>query len=424
MKIKDIEKYIRKHTNADDFSCSISETESHETRFAQNSITQHIAGPKLDISLELSFGEKSGSCSVNQSDEASLDFLIKTAEDIACLAPEDPEHMPSTGPAKLPEVQNCAPATLSLKPKAMVEIVQKSIDKAIAMDALVSGMCEKHLNKHWVFSKNGFVGCNEGTSFGHSMTLKKGEVETKVSYEAKDYAPFDLDAEFSRLQAQAEALAGMQSFEAQKIAVILRPEALQELIWYLTWMMNRRQSDEGFTAFTGQLGKKFLGEKFSLYSTLKQPAISAFPFSSEGLPSKETTWVKNGVLKNMPANRYWAQKVGCEPQHIFNMYIPGGKTSEEEMMKMVPRGLIINRFWYIRTVDMKVGELTGMTRDGVLYFEGGKVKHAVNNLRFNEIPHDMTRRILALGAEKLASPASIVPTALVDGFNFVDKTSF
>jgi len=424
MKIKDIEKYIREHTQADDFICFVSENESHETRFAQNGITQHIAGPKLSISLELSFGEKSGSCRVNQADEASLDFLIKTAEDIARLAPADPEHMPSAGPAKLPKVENCAKATMKLKPKTMVDIVQKSINKAIAANALVSGMCEKHLLKSWTFTKNGFAGSNEGSSFGHSMTLKKGEVETKVSYEAKDYAPFDLDQEFARLKSQAKALASMQSFEAQKIAVILRPEALQELIWYMTWMMNRRQSDEGFTAFTGQMGQKFLGEKFSLYSTLKHKSLSAFPFSSEGLPSTETTWVENGVIKNMPANRYWAQKVGCEPLHIFNMYIPGAESSEEEMMKMVPRGLIINRFLYIRAVDMKVGELTGMTRDGVLYFEDGKIKHAVNNLRFNEIPHEMTRRILALGAEKLASPAMIAPTVLVDGFNFVDKTTF
>jgi len=71
-----------------------------------------------------------------------------------------------------------------------------------------------------------------------------------------------------------------------------------------------------------------------------------------------------------------------------------------------------------------VGELTGMTRDGVLYFEDGKVKHAVNNLRFNEIPHDTTRRILALGKNVLASSHMKLPTMLIDGFNFVDKTSF
>jgi predicted Zn-dependent protease len=73
---------------------------------------------------------------------------------------------------------------------------------------------------------------------------------------------------------------------------------------------------------------------------------------------------------------------------------------------------------------MKAGELTGMTRDGVLYFENGAVKHAVNNLRFNEIPHDVTRRILAMGKAELASPHAIVPTILADNFNFVDKTSF
>ena len=94
------------------------------------------------------------------------------------------------------------------------------------------------------------------------------------------------------------------------------------------------------------------------------------------------------------------------------------------MMKMVPKGLIINRFWYIRTVDAKAGELTGMTRDGVLYFENGKVQHAVNNLRFNEIPHDTTKRMLALGESVLADSSVKLPTVLVDNFNFVDKTSF
>jgi predicted Zn-dependent protease len=60
----------------------------------------------------------------------------------------------------------------------------------------------------------------------------------------------------------------------------------------------------------------------------------------------------------------------------------------------------------------------------VLYFEAGKVRHAVNNLRFNEIPHEMTRRVLALGSNKLSAPSANLPTMLIDDFNFVDKTSF
>jgi predicted Zn-dependent protease len=424
MNFEKINQYIKQHCTADDYSVYISYSDSHETRFAQNGITQHIAGPKLDITLHVSFGTQSGSCTVNQDDEQNLAFMLKTAEDIAKIAPEDPEYISSAPFAELPKVNNCDPATRDLDPKQMVDIVQKAIDKAKAMDATVSGMTEKHYNERLMFTKNGFVGQDCQTEFGHSMTLKKGTVETKVDYNAKDFAAFNLDKDFSRLAAQAEALAGMQSFEPQKIAVILRPGALQELMWFMGWMMNRRQSDEGFTPFTDQLGKQFFGEKFNWYSTLGRKELVARPYNNEGIASTEIPWVEQGVLKTMPTNRYWAKKVGATPSSVYNVYIPGGDTTEEEMMQMVPRGLIINRFWYIRTVDAKAGELTGMTRDGVLYFEDGKVKHAVNNLRFNEIPHDVTRRILALGANELASASVSVPTMLIDAFNFVDKTSF
>jgi len=424
MNIEKIEQYIKDHCTADDYTLVADLDESHETRFAQNGITQHIAGPKVSIKLRVSFGAKSGSCEINQADEENLDFMIKTAEAIARMAPEDPEHMPSPQEVDVPKTQNYSEATVALEPKAMVDIVQKSIDKAIAQDAMVSGMCERHISKNWMLSKSGFCGHDIHSSFGHSMTLKKGEVETKVSYEAKDFAGFNLEQEFDRLSSQATALADMHSFDPCKIPVILRPEALQELIWFLAWGLNRRQADEGLSPFSGLLGKPCFGEKFSLLSTLKRPEMIAPGYSYEGVPARETTWVEAGILKNMETNRYWAQKIGQEPKRIFNFYIPGADSTEEEMMKMVPRGLIINRFWYIRHVDMKRGELTGMTRDGVLYFEDGKVRHAVNNLRFNEIPQEMTQRILALGKEKLCSTHAIVPTILADDFNFVDKTSF
>lgn len=424
MNSEKILQYIKQHSNADDWSLFISYWDSHETRFAQNGITQHITGPKLDITLNVSYGSKSGSCTVNQANDESLEFLLKTAQDIARIAPEDPEFMPSAEAAELPKVNNCDEETKNLDPKQMVEIVQKAIDKAKAFDSTVSGMTEKHYHNSWMFTKNGFAGHSERTGFGHSMTLKKAEVETKVDYEAKCFAGFDLDKDFAQLQSQAIALAGLHVFEPQKIAVIMRPSALMELMWFMGWMMNRRQSDEGFTPFTGQLGKPFFGEKFSWFSTLQQPQLVARPYDYEGNVSREIAWVENGILKNMPTNRYWAKKVNGTPGSSYNIYIPGGNSTEEEMMQMVPRGLILNRLWYIRTVDAKSGELTGMTRDGVLYFENGKVQHAVNNLRFNEIPHDATRRILALGASKLASASSMLPTMLIDNFNFVDKTSF
>lgn len=415
--------YIRQHCHADDFSLYIRCTESHETRFAQNRVTQHLAGPTFSINLTAAFDNRTGSASVTQDDPASLDKLIQTACDIASLNQPDPEFIPTEGPKELPQVQNCDPATKELEPAKMVDIVQYMIDQAKAFDAMVSGLTEKHFHQHMQVTKNGFVGYDESTDFGHSMTLKKNDVETKVSYDSKSYGGFDQAAEFNRLKEQAISLTDKRDMDATPIAVILRPYALQDLIWYMTWMMDRRSSDEGFTPFTGQMGKLFFGEKFSLYSTLDIPAIKARPYG-DGIASKNTTWVENGVIRNMPTNRYWAKTNNLEPNYFFNLYVPGADATEEEMMQMVPRGLILNQFWYIRTVDAKAGELTGMTRDGVLYFEDGKVRHAVNNFRFNEIPHLATRRILALGPSIPTACSAMLPSLLIDNFNFVDKTTF
>ncbi|MCB5223622.1 MAG: metallopeptidase TldD-related protein [Candidatus Cloacimonadaceae bacterium] len=419
-----IAQFVKNNCQADDYTLNIDLGDSHETRFAQNAITQHIAGPSLNISLEVAFGQQTGSCRVNQGDEETLKHLIRTAEGIARYNRPDPEYMPSIGLQELPKVNNCDPETRDLAPEKMVEIVGKSIDQAKTWGAMVSGMTEKHLWEMGLFTKNGFAGYDTNTTFGHSMTLKKDAVETKVSYSAKDFGGFSLEQELQRLGSQADSLADLHDFDPEKIPVILRPSAWEELLWFMAWMMNRRQSDEGFTPYTGKLGEAFFGPKFSLRSTLKEPRLSASPWDLEGIACKEISWVENGVLKNLPTNRHWAKEKNTEPISIYNFYIPGEGTSEEEMMAMVPRGLIINRFWYIRTVDAKAGEFTGMTRDGVLYFEDGKIKHAVNNLRFNEIPHDATRRILALGKPQLTSSIGMMPTLLIDGFNFVDKTGF
>jgi predicted Zn-dependent protease len=419
-----IAEYIKKHVKADDYNLRISARDSHETRFAQNAITQHIAGENIDIDLEVAFENKTGRCSINQSDEASLANMIQTAEEMAILNQPDPEYVESAKTQKYPVVQNAPQTTLDLTPEQMVEIIRKSIASGDKRGATVSGMTEKHYVEVFNSTKNGFTGNYDLTEFGHSMTLKKDHIETKVSFASKDFAAFNLEKEIAQLNEQFDSLSNPQPFEAGRIPVIIRPGALMEFYWFMMWMMNRRQADEGMTAFTDQIGKQFLGEKFSLASTLTMPDLVATPYSWDTVVSEETYWIRNGVVETMPTPRYWAKLKNLKSASPFNVYIPGGNATEAEMMKLVPRGLIVNRFWYIRPVDMKAGELTGMTRDGVLYFEDGKVKHAVNNLRFNEIPHDTTRRILALGESILTDASVKLPTVLVDGFNFVDTTTF
>ena len=190
------------------------------------------------------------------------------------------------------------------------------------------------------------------------------------------------------------------------------------------WMMSRRHADEGMTPYSDQIGKNFFGKDFTLRSTIHDPELSTHPFYHGGIPADDIDWVKDGQLLTLSTDRYWAKKTNSQPTAMYNVFIPGKGVSEEEMMKIAGCGIIVNHMWYIRTVDNKSGEFTGMTRDGVLYFEDGVIRHAVNNMRWNEIPHEATHRILASGLPTLTSSEVKVPAMLIDCFNFVDKTSF
>ena len=71
--------------------------------------------------------------------------------------------------------------------------------------------------------------------------------------------------------------------------------------------------------------------------------------------------------------------------------------SREELIKSTKRGILVTRFWYIRSVDPQTLLYTGLTRDGTFYIENGEIKYPVKNFRFNESPIVMLNNIESLG---------------------------
>mgnify|MGYP002039698132 CR=1 FL=1 len=99
----------------------------------------------------------------------------------------------------------------------------------------------------------------------------------------------------------------------------------------------------------------------------------------------------------------------------------GGDTSFDEMIKSTKRGILVTRFWYIRSVDPQTLLFTGLTRDGTFYIENGQIKYPVKNFRFNESPIIMLNNLEALGkqigipGEMLAATVADYNKALDDG---------
>lgn len=330
-----------------------------------------------------------------------------------------------TGPTLLEREPNFDQEIADLTVEDHLAIIKRCIDNALEQDAVVSGMVSRYIINSFLVTKNGFVGENKATIFEHSMTIKKDEKETRVSTSVIKKSLHDIDAMLKELNTNFQAIDKPNEMLPCRIPVILRPQAVIDIFSFMSWFMDRRGADLGMTPFSNQIGKEFFGKDFNMCSTLDDDRILRQAFDGSGLLNQNTEWAKDGVLMNLPTGKAYAQQHNLKNvNQPFNIVIAGGDKSEEDMMKMVDEGLIINRFWYIRVIDGKSGELTGLTRDGVLYFKNGKIEKSVNNFRWNEIPHDMTRRILALGKQVVNDTNSIIPTMLIKDFHLVDNTRF
>ena len=197
-----------------------------------------------------------------------------------------------------------------------------------------------------------------------------------------------------------ESLSKPKQSEIGSYNVILMPEAVMQFYMTMVWYFDRKSADLGFTPYHKQVGEKLFGEKFNLRSNIEDQNLTVQLFTPGGLVARSINWVKGGVIGEMPTDISYAQKIDSDPSYFCNFIIDGEDSTVEEMMGMVDNGLIINNLWYLRNVDTKTGEITGLTRDGVNYFENGEIKHSLTNLRFNEIPFEVTKRIFSYGKIK------------------------
>jgi predicted Zn-dependent protease len=128
------------------------------------------------------------------------------------------------------------------------------------------------------------------------------------------------------------------------------------------------------------------------------------------------------VVKALAINRYWARKTEREPLPMSGgLILEGGSGTVDELVAGTERGLLVTRFWYIRTVNPRTLQQTGLTRDGVWLVEKGKIVGPVNNFRFNESPANLLANAEAMSAS-VSTGDAVVPAVRARNFNFSSKS--
>jgi predicted Zn-dependent protease len=55
----------------------------------------------------------------------------------------------------------------------------------------------------------------------------------------------------------------------------------------------------------------------------------------------------------------------------------GGEGTIDDLVRSSERGILVSRFWYIRSLVPRTILYTGLTRDGTFLIEYGRISHPV-----------------------------------------------
>jgi predicted Zn-dependent protease len=82
-------------TKADQCEVTINGSRKGNIRYARNAVSTAGLIEDTQLVVSVAFGKKQGTATINEFDEKSLEKAVRRAEDLARLAPENPEFMPT-----------------------------------------------------------------------------------------------------------------------------------------------------------------------------------------------------------------------------------------------------------------------------------------------------------------------------------------
>ena len=416
-------------SRADGCEVNLNGSDNGNIRYARNSVSTSGEDSNVNLVVQSYYGKKAGTATINEFDDASLEKVIRRAEELAQLAPENPEFMEPLPQQEYGPSKTWSDVTAKITPEYRAQAAADSINPATSKDITAAGYLEDSRSFAAMMNSKGLFAYNTATGVDFTVTMRTND-GTGSGWASREFNDASLlnTAEASKVAMDKALMSrNAKAIEPGKYTVILEPEAASNLIGLMINGMNARTADEGRSYLSKKgggtkLGEKIVDERVNIYTDPQNEMVPASPWTGNGLPREKMDLVRGGVVKNLIYDRYWASQKNVPPVAFpGNRIMDGGSASLEDMIKDTKKGILVTRFWYIRAVDPQTLLYTGLTRDGTFYIENGVIKHPVKNFRFNESPVIMLNNLETLGKQVRVGGfggGSLIPYMKIRDFTF------
>jgi PmbA protein len=436
---EELSRHLLALSAADETEVVVASSDTALARFTHEAFNQSVATVATEIAVRAIVDGRSGVASSNlQRDDPRS--LVERAIAMARLSPRDPALPPlPVGRIAAAPPNAFVAATAHATPEDRARRCAAVFESAEGAGCWCAGYAATGSAGVTIANTNGALSSFDGTDAAINAKMIGSDASGWAEVHASDIALVDGADVGRRAALKARANASPRSADPGEWTVILEPAAFGELLAYLAPHFSAQMYDEGSSFCSDGLDRRYFAENVSIFEDYAHPLHPGMPFDFEGYPTQRLALVENGVVRNVVTDSYYAKKLGRNntghalpapnaygPQ-TRNVVVGAGGATLDELIATTRRAILVTRFWYIRTVDHKKAIVTGMTRDGTMLVEDGRIVCGLRNLRFNQSILEVLRSCeLSCEQRRTASYGYdlVVPAARVERFRFTSGTEF
>ena len=396
------------------------------------------------LGLRVFLGTRSASASTSDLTADGIRQLVEGALALAKITEEDPfTGLPATSEfGSLPDDLHLFHEDVySLSGQERIEWARRAEAAAMAADPRITnsdgGSFDAATGRKVLANSRGFIGGYRTSYAGVSaapLAMDANGTMQRDGWWSSARRLADLDSpESIGIEAARRTIRrlGARRVPTQRVPIVFAPEVARSLIGSLFEAASGDSIWRSASFLAGKLGEQIAASTLTIIddnAMLLPSGMGGFgtsPFDGEGLPSRRTVVVAEGVLQTYLLNTYAARKLGMKSTHnasrglagtpgigCGNLYLEPGALTPAQIIGEIQAGLYVTSL-----MGFGVNVVTGDYSRGAtgLWIENGQLTHAVEEVTIAGNLAQMLLNVTAVGNDLEFRGSVASPTLRIDG---------
>ncbi len=428
---------------ATDAECTISEGDEFSANVRLREVeTLKEAGSRA-AGLRILRGLYTGSAYTSDLSAEGIRQMVRSAIELAEITTADPHAgLPDAG--ELGSIAGdlgmyCGDVA-GLGTELKIGMARRAEDAALRADARIvnseGASFDTHLGQHAFANSRGFADAYRASYCSLSVVpvAREGESMERDYWftMARGFAGLEKPEDVGRIAAaRAVRRLGARKVETQKVPVVFEPRTAGTLLDNIFDAVHGGAVYRNESFLAGKLGERVASERLTVVDDGTIPGLfGTSPFDDEGVPTRRTVVIENGVLKSYLLNAYTARKLGLRTTGNAsrglagnagvgngNLYIERGGATLEQLIAGIREG-----FYVTELIGSGVNIVTGDYSRGAagMWIRNGELAFAVSEVTIAGTLQQMLMSIDGIGADlefrgSMAAPTLVVGEMTVGG---------